>query len=198
MELVFGGSFDPPTLAHVLLPKLAMEHMGAERVRFVLAATSPHKIDSPPIVATHRLAMLKLVIADARWACIDTRELDRNGPSYMIETLESLHMESPTQRRLLIGSDQATVFHRWHRWTDIIDFATPLVLMRDQDDIDTMLAYIEHHQGPGASEQWREWVLDLARRPDSSTHVREHRALDQVTDAVSTYIRQHELYGVHA
>jgi len=198
MELVFGGSFDPPTLAHVLLPKKAMHHEGADRVRFVIANTSPHKVDHPPLVSSHRLAMLKLALAEAPWACIDTRELDREGPSYMIDTLESLHSDVPMHRRLLIGSDQATAFHRWHRWADIIELASPLVLMRDSDSVDAMLADIEHHQGTGARERWKSWVINVPRRPDSSTHVRKHQSLDHVPDSVAAYIQTHELYGVHA
>ena len=198
MELVFGGTFDPPTLAHVLLPKQAMHHEGADGVRFVIAGTSPHKVDSPPLASSHRLAMLKLALADASWACIDTRELEREGPSYMIDTLQSLDSDVPMHRRLLIGSDQATAFHRWHRWADIIELASPLVLMRDQDSVNAMLAEIERHQGTGASERWKSWVIHVPRRPDSSTDVRMRQSLDHVPEAVSAYIQTHELYGVHA
>jgi nicotinic acid mononucleotide adenylyltransferase len=116
----------------------------------------------------------------------------------MIDTLESLQTESPMRRRLLIGSDQATAFYRWHRWADIINLATPLVLMRDQDNVTEMLADIEVHQGAGASDRWKTWILDLPRRPDSSSDVREHHALGHVSDTVSGYIQQHALYGVPA
>jgi nicotinate-nucleotide adenylyltransferase len=198
MELVFGGSFDPPTLAHVVLPKHAMAQIGAVHVRYMLASTSPHKVSTPPSPANHRLAMLNIALADAPWASIDTRELEREGPSFMIDTLESLQAQCPTSRRLLIGSDQAMVFHKWHRWGDIMALATPLVMMRNQDDKQSLLAAIEHNQGSLASIQWDSWVLDTPRRSDNSTVVREHGAFDQLNPEVSRYIQQHALYGNHA
>jgi nicotinate-nucleotide adenylyltransferase len=196
MELVFGGSFDPPTLAHVVLPQAAALSLNAERVRFVPAAISPHKTDTPPVAAEHRLSMLQMTLADWDQAVIDLQELDREGPSYTIDTLEALAEQDPCERRLLMGSDQAVVFHRWHRWNDIIALAEPVVVLRDTDDADTVLAQIEDGQGNGAADAWRGRLLDLDRRLESSSSVRATGDLHQVCDAVANYIQEHNLYEV--
>lgn len=196
MELVFGGSFDPPTLAHVVLPQAAALSLEAHRVRYVPAAISPHKTDTPPVAAEHRLCMLRLTLAGWDQAVIDLQELDREGPSYTIDTLEALAEQDPCVRRLLMGSDQAVVFHRWHRWNDIIALAEPVVLLRDTDDADTVLAQIEVGQGAGAADVWRGRLLDLDRRVESSSSVRATGDLHQVCSEVSNYIQEHNLYEV--
>ena len=123
--LIFGGSFDPPTIAHRVLPMRAADLVGADRVIYVPAAISPHKLDQPPLDASHRLAMLKLDIDDLDRAEISTIELEREGPSYMIDTVTALRgdIEEATPLRLLIGDDQAVPFHRWKDWDPIIGTA---------------------------------------------------------------------------
>ena len=196
MELVFGGSFDPPTRAHVVLPRAAVVALEAQRVRYVPAAISPHKTNTPPVAAEHRLCMLRLTLAGWDQAVIDPQELDREGPSFTVDTLEALAEQDPCERRLLMGSDQAVVFHRWHRWNDIIELAEPVVLLRDTDDADTVLAQIEAGQGSGAADAWRGRLLDLDRRLESSSSVRATGDLHQVCDAVAGYIQEHHLYEV--
>lgn len=196
MELVFGGSFDPPTRAHVVLPQAAALSLEAHRVRYVPAAVSPHKTGTPPVAADHRLCMLRLALAGWDQAIIDLQELNREGPSFTVDTLEALAKQEPCERRLLMGSDQAIVFHRWHRWNDIIELAEPIVLLRDTDDAETVLAHIEDGQGHGAADAWRGRLLDLDRRLESSSYVRATGDLHQVCDAVATYIQEHGLYKV--
>ena len=196
IELVFGGSFDPPTHAHVLLPQAAASAIGAACIRVLPAAMSPHKMDAPPTAAAHRMEMLELAFADVPDCLIDPRELHREGPSYTIDTLEQLHAEDPRPRRLLMGSDQAEVFHRWHRWSDIEALAEPLVMLRHTDDADTLLHRIADAQGAGARDHWAARLLDLERRPECASQVRAMGDLQQVPEAVARYITQHDLYAV--
>ena len=199
--VIFGGSFDPPTRAHASLPPLAAEQLGASRLIYVPAATSPHKLGSPPADGEHRLAMLRLALADCPEAEVDTRELDRTGPSFTVETLESFRREvhPSTTFRLLIGSDQAAVFHTWHRWNDILRLAEPAVLIREGDDPETVLSRIASSQGSKAAASWRPRLLPLPTMPQASTVVREaaaaQRSLDGVPPAVSRYIQANGLYG---
>lgn len=199
--VLFGGSFDPPTLAHVTLPTLAAEALHASRLVYVLAAVSPHKIDRPPACDEDRLAMLRLALADCPHADIDARELARRGPSYTVDTLTAWRQEiSPAQSlRLLIGTDQARVFHRWHRWEDILSMATPAVMVRHEDAIEDVLNDIAEGQGAQAASQWRPWMLHLPRMSQESTQARmcasRGSALDlQVPAAIESYIRAHHLY----
>ena len=198
MELVFGGTFDPPTLAHVALPQAAAEALGASQVRYVPAALSPHKRHTPPTSSEHRVAMLGCALQGVADTLIDLRELDREGPSWTIDTLESLALDCPGSRRLLMGSDQAMVFHTWHRWREIIDLAEPVVMLRAQDQADEVLQAVEQGQGADAVLAWRDRLLDLGRRTECSTRVREAGDLEQVPGTVAAYIREHGLYEVHA
>ncbi|MCH2136018.1 MAG: nicotinate-nicotinamide nucleotide adenylyltransferase [Phycisphaerales bacterium] len=189
MELVFGGTFDPPTRAHVLLPQAARIAVGAQTVRYVPAAISPHKLDAPPTPASDRLHMLRLALEGVDHTCIDERELRRSGPSYTIDTLLELQAEDPRPRRLLIGSDQAMAFDRWHRWADIIELAPPLVMLRANDLADTLLQTLGSH--------WEARLLDLERLEDSSTSARAGN-LDVVPESLHEWITSKGLYEVRA
>jgi nicotinate-nucleotide adenylyltransferase len=196
--LVFGGSFDPPTLAHVTLPPLAAESIGASRLIYVPVAVSPHKTDTPPTSAKHRLAMLRLALADTDGAEIDTRELDRGGVSRTIDTLESLRAEvdASVSLRLLIGTDQARSFDRWYRWEEILRLADPVVMARGDDEVREVLADIEQTQGRPAAAEWMNRLLTLPRMDHSSTRARAATTClrDDVPEAVAAYIESHELY----
>ena len=197
--LVFGGSFDPPTLAHSTLPPLAAESIGASRLVYVPAAVSPHKTDAPPTALEHRLAMLRLAVADIDGVEIDTREIDRGGVSRTIDTLESLRSEidAAIGMRLLIGTDQVRAFDRWYRWEDILCVAEPLVMIRGDDDAAELLAEIADIHGEDAAACWSARLLSLPRMDQSSTRVRASGTGfgDDVPDGVTAYIEAHDLYN---
>jgi len=199
--VLFGGSFDPPTLAHTQLPPIAAEILGASRLVYIPAAISPHKTDRPPTNASDRVAMLRLAIAHCPEAELDLRELDRPAPSYAIDTLTQWRTDvgPDVPIRLLIGTDQAHAFHRWHRWQDILALASPAVLVRSDDDVEDVLRDIAAGQGHDAISQWRSWMVNTPRMPQQSTLTRSlaklGESLDQcVSHDVGTYIREHALY----
>ncbi|MCH2139543.1 MAG: nicotinate (nicotinamide) nucleotide adenylyltransferase [Phycisphaerales bacterium] len=199
--VIFGGSFDPPTHAHALLPRLAAQVLGASRLVYVPAAISPHKSATPPAPADDRIAMLKLALTDCPQAEIDLREIERGGNSYSFDTLRDFREELPSEiaLRLLIGTDQAVVFHRWHRWRDILEIAQPAVLIRDGDDPEATLSSIADAQGADLAETWRNWLLDLPLMSEASTTAREAVAcgrepLDDVPNQIAQYIKDHGLY----
>ena len=131
--LIYGGTFDPPHLGHTVLAQQAMKQQGCDKVVFVIAAKSPLKQTDNSTAAEHRLAMLKLAIADLPWAEISTIELERGGTSYTIDTLEALRTTYPdgTKFTLLMGADQAESFGQWHRPDDIEAIANIVVLSRE-------------------------------------------------------------------
>jgi nicotinate-nucleotide adenylyltransferase len=143
--------------------------------------------------------MLRLSVPEG--AEIDTQELDRQGLSYMIDTLESLRADisSTIGMRLLIGTDQAVAFHRWHRWQDILAIAQPAVMLRGPQDIEPLLQDIEVAQGSGQGDRWRTWMLDLPQMSQSSTAARDHLAAPggvshDVLPSVAEYIAANRLY----
>ena len=131
--LVFGGTFDPPHIAHTSLVEEAMLHLECDKVLFVIAARSPFKKSHQQSSAQDRLAMLQLAITNCQWATISTIELDRGGTSYTIDTLEELQQQSEEEVNLtlLIGEDQAASFDQWHRNEDIQKIAHVVLLSRE-------------------------------------------------------------------
>lgn len=131
--VLFGGTFDPPTLAHAALPRLARDRLAPGAfLLYVPAARSPHKADAPGAGDGDRIDMLRAAIADVPRAGVWTDEIDRGPPSYTIDTLERLRRAVPPHVRLhlLIGADQAAAFHAWRRPRDILAIAAPIVVPR--------------------------------------------------------------------
>ena len=103
--LIFGGTFDPVHIGHLRVALEASEFLDAN-VRLMPANTPPHR--SPPIAsAKQRTGMLELAVAGQKNLAVDTRELQRAGPSYTLDTLIELRREFPAEQSiaLLLGAD---------------------------------------------------------------------------------------------
>lgn len=125
---LFGGTFDPVHLGHLILAQAALEELDLDRVLFIPASISPHKNGSPPIASQQdRLEMIRLAIEWESRFSVDDRELHREGPSYTIETVRSLLADYCGVRFLyLIGADNVRELGSWHESTELrnlIDFA---------------------------------------------------------------------------
>ena len=125
---LFGGSFDPVHLGHVILAEAALEELQLERIVFIPAALSPFKTERPPSASNEsRLAMLREAIASEKRFSVDDRELQREGPSFTIDTVRELLGDYPGVRFLyLIGADNLKDLHQWHKIEELrnlVDFA---------------------------------------------------------------------------
>jgi nicotinate-nucleotide adenylyltransferase len=199
--VVFGGSFDPPHIAHLRLPIEAMVSINADAVTYIPAARQPLKADRLATSAEHRLAMLQLALADQPHGHILTDELDRASdgrPSYTVDTLEALSQKlgSDVRLRLLIGADQLRQFDRWHQWQRIIELAEPLVMLRPPDTSDTLLDAMPQSFD---CQLWRQRIVALPALDVSSTMIRNQVAAGEsiaglVCPAVEQYILEHGLY----
>ena len=119
---LYGGSFDPVHLGHLLVARDALEQLGLDRMIFLPAAISPHKLDrAPGASAGARLAMLRAAVADEPRFAVDARELARTGPSYTVDTVHALRAELPPGTRLfyLIGEDNVPKLDTWHRAAEL-------------------------------------------------------------------------------
>lgn len=132
---------------------------------------------------------------------IDTLELNRPGPSYMVDTLRELRdrFGPDTQLRLLIGADQAVQFHRWRDWTRIIEIATPVVMLRPPFTKEAYVAALQEHHDPSMVDRWLNWTIPLPMIDVSSTEIRRRIIQgDDISDILSPsviqYITEHELY----
>jgi nicotinate-nucleotide adenylyltransferase len=200
--LVFGGTFDPPHLAHTTLPPLVAGRLGCHRIIYIPAAANPLKTDQPVTEAHHRLAMLEFAVADVPGAEISTIELERPGPSYTIETLEALGrlLEEGTDLFMLIGSDQALSFHKWKDWQRILELATPAVMVRPPLDRDIFRQRLAERYDAAETARWLDHSVAVPQLDICASGLRERlesdgdvRGLLQPT--VLAYIRKHGLYG---
>jgi nicotinate-nucleotide adenylyltransferase len=126
---IFGGTFDPVHLGHLSVAWEAAELLDAE-VRLMPASVPPHR-PAPIANAPQRAAMLRAALQEQSRLTLDTRELERSGPSYTIDTLTELRAEQGDRPLvLLIGADAFAGLPAWHRWRELFDVAHIGVLSR--------------------------------------------------------------------
>lgn len=121
---ILGGTFDPIHNGHLVLAEDARHDLGLDRVLFVVAGDPWQKEGTVVASAFDRLVMADLAIADLSWAEVSTVEIDREGPTYTIDTLEQLHSAQPIavgdqEFFLILGSDQIDNLKTWHRVKEI-------------------------------------------------------------------------------
>jgi len=126
---LFGGTFDPIHIGHLTVAWEAAELLDAE-VRLMPANVPPHR--SPPLATpAERVAMLRAALAGQSRLVLDARELERDGPSYTIDTLRELRAEQGERPLvLLLGADAFAGLPGWNRWRELFDFAHVGVLSR--------------------------------------------------------------------
>jgi nicotinate-nucleotide adenylyltransferase len=128
---LYGGSFDPVHLGHLLVARAAREELSLDLVFFIPAAQSPFKPMSPPLAAPERLRLLRLSLAGETNMRIDTQELDRGGVSYTIDTLRGYAQKYPGARlHYLIGADNAGFLPQWHEAETLAELAQFIVIPR--------------------------------------------------------------------
>jgi nicotinate-nucleotide adenylyltransferase len=131
MQGIYGGTFDPIHFGHLRTALEVKEAVGLDEVRFVPCRIPPHR-GIPGASPEQRLAMLRAALRDPEPGFrIDTRELERPGPSYMVDTLASVRGEIGAEPLgLVVGLDAFCGLHRWHRWRELFDLAHVLVMRR--------------------------------------------------------------------
>ncbi|HMI56303.1 MAG TPA: nicotinate-nucleotide adenylyltransferase [Gemmatimonadaceae bacterium] len=187
---VFGGTFDPPHVGHLLLASDAREALRLDRLIFVPAGTQPFKLATPAVAtAQDRLEMLRLAVADDASYTVDDAEIGRKGLSYTVDTLEQLSGRyAGAHLFLLLGQDTLASFEQWKNPERIRELAT-LAVMRRAD-------------GNGSrAEIASDGVITVStRRIDvSSTEIRERLRTNKsvkgfVPESVERFIEARGLY----
>lgn len=128
---IYGGTFDPVHYGHLRSALEVKEALDLDEVRFLPCGVPPHR-RSPEAPAHLRLRMLELALQDAEPGFrIDARELERKGPSYMMDTLVSLREELADRPLcLILGKDAFAGLPSWHRWRELFDQAHMIVMKR--------------------------------------------------------------------
>ncbi|RDS84767.1 nicotinate-nucleotide adenylyltransferase [Dyella monticola] len=119
---LFGGTFDPIHIGHLSVAWEASELLDAE-VRLMPANVPPHR-PPPTASATQRVDMLRAALRWQSRLTLDTRELERGGPSYTVDTLDEFRREFPDRSlMLLLGADAFAGLRSWHRWRELFNVA---------------------------------------------------------------------------
>ena len=192
---IFGSSFDPPHVAHVALATSARAHLQLDTL-FVVPTGDPwQKAQAGRVVppAEHRFAMAQLAFAGLPRIEVDRLELDRQGPSYTLDTLQALQARHPGgDWFLVICQDPSAQFDTRHAWPQLLALCTLAVAARDG----------QAPQAPPALQAvpHRMTVLPLPEMPVPSTELRARLARGEAADplvapAVAGYTAQNHLYA---
>jgi nicotinate-nucleotide adenylyltransferase len=186
---LFGGSFDPPHNAHVALAQSALAELKLDAVRWIPAG-QPWQKSRSITAAAHREAMVRAAIEGEPRFVLDRIELDRQGPSYSLDTVRAFAKAQPQTRWfLIIGADQYAGLHTWRGWQELLALVTLAVANRPgpMPPVDAEVLRFAHRVVPLP-------MLDL-----SATDIRSRVAAglpiaSMVPPAVARYIETNHLY----
>ena len=183
---LLGGSFDPVHNGHLIVGQVATETLGLECLRFLPAREQPFKRGQHCAPAEHRAAMLALAIEGTPGFALERAELEREGPSYTVDTLRALHQREPgVELLLLLGADAAADLPLWREAGEIPRLAQVVVFARPGSPVP---------QSPMISRTIRVPAIDISAT-EIRRRVREGRSIRYwVPDAVAEYVGHHRLY----
>jgi len=196
---IFGGTFDPVHLGHLIMAEQCREAGELNEVWFIPAARPPHKQDRPLTSFAQRVEMLALAIAGMPAFRVNELEKDRAGPSYTADTLAELHRLHPqTDFALLLGSDCLPDLPEWHQPERILELAELLIYARPSWPALTAESLRESLRLSENTAFRMRWVpgpsVDIASR-DLRQRAAEGRSLRFLMPrAVECYIEEKKLY----
>lgn len=196
---IFGGSFDPIHYGHLLLAEYCRDSCGLDRISFIPASMSPHKVHRRPASDNARVEMLHLAIAGQAAFEASRIELNRGGVSFSVDTLETIHAEQPTAELFfMMGADSLVDFGTWRSPKRICELAIPLVVARpgiDLPNLDLLSPFVDDRR----LEEIRACQVIMPQIGLSSSEIRSRTAAGksiryQTPRAVEKYIETHNLY----
>ena len=192
---LFGGSFDPVHHGHLLLAQDALEQLKLDRLFFIPAAINPHKLEAAPHASpSMRLEMLREATRVQPLFSIDALELEREGPSFTIDTVDAFRGRFPGAHIfLLLGEDNLPKLQSWHQFERLRELVCFASFGRG--------ASAEGSKTPAAVDKPDLRIERLARKIDiSSTEIRARVAKGLpiqylVPESVRLLIQSHALYN---
>ncbi len=208
---VYGGSFDPFHLGHLIPTVRAQETFHFDAVHFVPAGNPPHKHGEPLTPVTHRFAMVAMATLPYERFFASDLEVQAEGPTYTLDTIQHFRDRYPDDHLyFLMGSDSFSQLETWHRWREIVDLAHIVVLHRahmwgeslkrhvpvwlwDRVQIVRPFEQVADPEGPTV------YLLDHEPFPISATSIRERQGRglpirELVPHEVFSYIEKYRFY----
>jgi nicotinate-nucleotide adenylyltransferase len=196
---IFGGTFDPIHLGHLILAEHCREACRLDRVLFIPAGQPPHKSERQITPGRERLDMVELAIAGHAAFAASSIEVDRQGPSYSAETLAEVARQHPgAEIFFLMGSDSLADLPLWYQPARIATLATLVVATRPGSALPDVSA-IREVIGGAAAERLLQHIVEIPLVQISSSAIRARVAAGQsvrylVPRAVECFIDTHGLY----
>ena len=196
---IFGGTFDPVHLGHLIIAEQAREQARLDRVWFVPSARPPHKMEKPISPFDRRAEMLQLAIAGQTNFHVETMEKERPGPSFTADTLADLRAHHPDDEFfLIVGADCLPDFAGWKEPLRILELATLLAAGRPGWTVWTA-SQLATSMGLPDADKVRLQAIQIPLIEISSRDLRRRAAagrslLYMVPRAVEVYIREKRLY----
>lgn len=187
---VYGGTFDPPHVGHLILGEAAREQLKLDRVLFIPAGDPWRKSDRIVTPAHRRLEMTRLAVEGNAAFEVEDYEVIREGPSYTVETLEILHEHFPhdTELVLILGEDALADVPNWRQPERLVELATLAVANRRGVTLPP-LPFDRARVAPVVMPGIDVSSTELRQRASQGLSLRY-----QVPDAVIRYVEEHGLY----
>lgn len=184
---IFGGSFDPPHEGHRSIAQAARDTLHLDTLLWVPAPDPPHKA-KPTTPFEHRLAMVRLAIADLPGHEASGIEATLSSPSYSIQTVAALKaIHGPGHAWFfLIGGDNWDIIQTWRQWEDLLKEVTMVVYPREGRSLDSLPAGVIHLDMP----EFKAASSEIRREIASSGHPE----IPGVLPSLRTYIHEQGLY----
>jgi nicotinate-nucleotide adenylyltransferase len=199
---IFGGSFNPIHMGHLILAERVREARSLDRVIFVPAGRPPHKPEQPMAAPAHRLAMVRLAIAGNPVFDSTSVELDRSGPSYTLMTVRHVResLSPATRLFLILGGDSMRDIHTWWHVETLLREAEIICFDRPGFPAEDAIAELAERYGREWAEKARELKVDGPLLAISATDIRRRISAGlsvryMVPETVCAYIREHGLYA---
>ncbi|MER2190165.1 MAG: nicotinate-nucleotide adenylyltransferase [Solibacillus sp.] len=183
---IFGGTFNPPHIGHLIMANEAYEALGLDEVRFMPNAKAPHKAVAEEVTNAQRLRLVELAVATSPQFTVERFEMTRGGVSYTVDTMRELIAREPdTKFYFIIGGDMIDSLHTWYRIDELMSLVQFVGVRR-----------------PGTKAETT-YPVQMIEAPEinlSSTFIRQrlqHGGTLQflLEPAVEAYIRKEGLYG---
>ncbi len=188
---VMGGTFNPIHYAHLISAEQVRESLGYEKVLFVPAGQPPHKIQPDIVHATHRFQMVKLATKKNPFFEVSRVELDREGPSYTIQTIKALRLiyGETVELAWIIGADSLIEYEIWKDFDEVLKQCKLIVTTRPNYNLEQVPTEIRD----------RVTIIQITGIDISATEIRQ-RVRNSVSirylvpEAVEVYIAENKLY----
>jgi nicotinate-nucleotide adenylyltransferase len=192
---ILGGTFDPIHYGHLIIAEAARDQLRLDWVEFVPANDPPHKPDDAVSPVADRVAMVRLAIADISYFHLNCVEVEREGPSYTVETLETLTSARPGDTfHFIIGGDSLRDFKTWRSPNRIAHLARLAVIERPGAEYDLHALERALPDVQDRIDFVRAPLIDLSATGMRSRYAAGQSIRFQTPDPVIAYIERAGLY----